>query len=189
MGPGGLTRRISLNRAALPPYLVLLPMGFAEPGWSPSLLVSSYLAVSPLPRPAYRGTLAEAVYFLWHFPYPGRVKQPGRWALPTTEPFGVRTFLRGMPPDPTSEAGLPAVELEPKRPGDHHARHAPQSHHTDQTPDRQPTVRDWPRHKWRRDVSQFKRIAFSGSDSRPIAPPRRKSAEKHGEYRRKSGGK
>ena len=37
--------------AALLPYLVLLPMGFAEPGRSPGLLVSSYLAVSPLPRP------------------------------------------------------------------------------------------------------------------------------------------
>jgi hypothetical protein len=37
--------------AALPPYLVLLPMGFTEPGRSPGLLVSSYLAVSPLPRP------------------------------------------------------------------------------------------------------------------------------------------
>ena len=35
---------------ALPPYLVLLPMGFTEPGRSPGLLVSSYLAVSPLPR-------------------------------------------------------------------------------------------------------------------------------------------
>ena len=37
--------------AALLPYLVLLPMGFAEPGRSPGLLVSSYLTVSPLPRP------------------------------------------------------------------------------------------------------------------------------------------
>ena len=32
------------------PYLVLLPVGFAEPGRSPGLLVSSYLAVSPLPQ-------------------------------------------------------------------------------------------------------------------------------------------
>jgi len=37
-------------RAALLPYLVLLPVGFAEPGRSPDLLVSSYLTVSPLPR-------------------------------------------------------------------------------------------------------------------------------------------
>ena len=37
--------------SVLPPYLVLLPMGFTEPGRSPGLLVSSYLAVSPLPRP------------------------------------------------------------------------------------------------------------------------------------------
>jgi hypothetical protein len=32
------------------PYLVLLPVGFTEPGRSPGLLVSSYLTVSPLPR-------------------------------------------------------------------------------------------------------------------------------------------
>ena len=36
--------------AALLLYLVLLPVGFAEPGPSPDLLVSSYLTVSPLPR-------------------------------------------------------------------------------------------------------------------------------------------
>src|SRR5665213_231899 len=39
----------STNWPALLPYLVLLPVGFAEPGRSPGLLVSSYLAVSPLP--------------------------------------------------------------------------------------------------------------------------------------------
>src|SRR5262249_34046836 len=42
--------RLAARSAALPPYLVLLPVGFAEPGRSPGLLVSSYLAVSPLPR-------------------------------------------------------------------------------------------------------------------------------------------
>src|SRR3954453_15347578 len=52
--------------AKLLPYLVLLPVGFAEPGRSPGLLVSSYLAVSPLPR---RYETGVAVYFLWHFPY------------------------------------------------------------------------------------------------------------------------
>src|SRR3954471_5491519 len=52
---------------ALLPYLVLLPVGFAEPGRSPDLLVSSYLAVSPLPR---RSESAVAVCFLWHFPFP-----------------------------------------------------------------------------------------------------------------------
>jgi hypothetical protein len=46
-----LNRFASSVQPALLPYLVLLPMGFAEPGRSPGLLVSSYLAVSPLPRP------------------------------------------------------------------------------------------------------------------------------------------
>jgi len=44
-------------------------------------------------------TFVVAVYFLWHFP----AGCPG-WALPTTLPFGVRTFLdrhacRGRPAD------------------------------------------------------------------------------------------
>ena len=50
MGAHGLTRGAPSRPFALPPYLVLLPMGFTEPGRSPGLLVSSYLAVSPLPR-------------------------------------------------------------------------------------------------------------------------------------------
>ncbi|GAC1452417.1 MAG: hypothetical protein NVSMB9_37350 [Isosphaeraceae bacterium] len=50
----------------MPSYLALLLVGFAEPGQSPDLLVSSYLTVSPLPR----RFLVVAVCFLWHFPYP-----------------------------------------------------------------------------------------------------------------------
>jgi hypothetical protein len=49
-GTDGLTRVVPSRPFTLPPYLVLLPMGFTEPGRSPGLLVSSYLAVSPLPR-------------------------------------------------------------------------------------------------------------------------------------------
>jgi hypothetical protein len=41
---------------------------------------------------------AEAVYFLWHFPYPC-----GRWPLAITVPHGVRTFL----PDPERSKRLP----------------------------------------------------------------------------------
>ena len=67
-----------------PSCLVLLPVGFTEPGRSPDLLVRSYRTVSPLPIPR-RG---EAVCFLWHFPCPR-----GRWALPTTASCGARTFL------------------------------------------------------------------------------------------------
>lgn len=57
----------------------------------------------PVTRPAgellpHRFTLTAttvstaAVCFLWHFPFP----KTGRWALPTTAPCGVRTFLLGM---------------------------------------------------------------------------------------------
>ena len=67
-----------------PSCLTLLPMGFTEPDRSPGLLVSSYLTVSPLPAER----TPQAVCFLWHFPWPR-----GRWALPTIEPCGARTFL------------------------------------------------------------------------------------------------
>src|SRR5437763_15224987 len=50
--------------SALLPYLVLLPMGFTEPGRSPGLLVSSYLAVSPLPR-SRRGEAARPRRFIF----------------------------------------------------------------------------------------------------------------------------
>jgi hypothetical protein len=80
-------------------------MGFTEPGRSPGLLVSSYLTVSPLPRPRHRGAPAEAVYSLWHFPYPVPRCVPGRWALPTIAPCGVRTFLRGMTLGGSRQAG------------------------------------------------------------------------------------
>ena len=45
-------------------------------------------------------------------------ERPERWALPTTAPFGVRTFLRGT----TFRTGN-RLEARPKRPGDHRARH------------------------------------------------------------------
>ena len=37
------------------------------------------------------GKPAQAVSFLWHFPY---TTEAARWALPTTMPHGVRTFLQ-----------------------------------------------------------------------------------------------
>src|SRR5689334_21278223 len=75
--------------------LVLLQVGFTDPRRSPGALVVSYTAVSPLPEP-WR-TMAPAVCSLWHCP----AGHPG-WALPTTLPFGARTFLG------RSRAGVPA---------------------------------------------------------------------------------
>src|SRR5947209_18516155 len=92
----------------LPPYLVLLPVGFTEPGRSPGLLVSSYLTVSPLPRPPF-GKAVEAVYFLWHCPYP----KLERWALPTTAPCGVRTFLPSMTPVAVARNQAPGRSSDP----------------------------------------------------------------------------
>jgi len=68
--------------------LVLLRVGFAQPPRSPEALVVSYTTVSPLPAP--RPSLAGAAggLSLWHFP----ASHLG-WALPTTVPCGVRTFL------------------------------------------------------------------------------------------------
>ena len=49
-----------IGRATLSPsYAVLLRMGFAKPRRSPSLLVSSYLTLSPLPLPRGRGGLVS----------------------------------------------------------------------------------------------------------------------------------
>jgi hypothetical protein len=71
--------------------LVLLPVGFTEPRRSPDALVVSYTTVSPLPAlwsDANAGSEPLAVYSLWHCP----AGHPG-WVLPTTAPYGVRTFL------------------------------------------------------------------------------------------------
>ncbi len=91
--PASLGPDLSASTSALLPYLVLLPVGFTEPGRSPALLVSSYLTVSPLPRPPRggRGGLFSVALSL---------PVPGRWALPTTAPCGVRTFLPSMAPPP-----------------------------------------------------------------------------------------
>ena len=79
------------------PYLVLLRVGFAEPPASPPALVRSYRTVSPLPaapccsaRGGSRRGTRPAVCSLLHFPSRYRA-----WALPSTLPCGVRTFLPG----------------------------------------------------------------------------------------------
>ena len=108
----GVNRAARAKLAPMPPYLVLLPVGFAEPGRSPGLLVSSYLAVSPLPRAT---ETAEAVCFSVALSLP----VTGRWALPTTAPCGVRTFLRGLSSGPRRHG--------PERPSGHPACHDPLS--------------------------------------------------------------
>ena len=50
----------------LPPYLVLLRVGFALP----AALLSRRCALTA-PFHPYPGVAAEAVYFLWHFPSTG----------------------------------------------------------------------------------------------------------------------
>jgi len=83
----GLRAGHSSTKAGGPAHLTLLPVGFAEPRQSPAALVVSYTALSPLPRSL------EAVCSLWHCP----AGHPG-WALPTTVPCGVRTFLDACAP-------------------------------------------------------------------------------------------
>jgi hypothetical protein len=65
--------------------LALLRVGLAEPDRSPDPLVSSYLTVSPLPQ---RGGLFSVAL------------SAGRpaWVLPSTLPFGARTFLERLRP-------------------------------------------------------------------------------------------
>ncbi len=76
-------RPAALGRLRRPaPCLTLLPVGFAEPGRSPGLLVSSYLAVSPLPR----GPEWPARRFTFCCTFPG-LTAGGRYPPPRpTEP-------------------------------------------------------------------------------------------------------
>jgi hypothetical protein len=83
--------RGSGGRATHPLCSALLRVGFVEPLESPPALVRSYRTVSPLPvRPSTPGGREppSAVCSLWHFP----AGHPD-WALPSTLPCGVRTFL------------------------------------------------------------------------------------------------
>ncbi len=125
-------------QSALLLYLILLPVGFAEPSRSPGLLVSSYLAVSPLPQLERLALPPRRFIFCGTFPVRAAHRAPGRWVLPTTAPYGVRTFLRGMSLDPSRCAGLPAMQLKSRRRGDHRARHEPPFHHTEATSTGQP---------------------------------------------------
>jgi len=76
------------------PLFGLAPGGVYRASRVTTRAVRSYRTVSPLPDPAIARSDGgpSAVCSLWHFPWPC-----GRWALPTTVPFGVRTFLPALP--------------------------------------------------------------------------------------------
>ena len=115
-GPRSLVRPTrELGRAVLPrprgrsaPCLALLRVGFAEPDRSPGPLVSSYLTVSPLPPGEPGGGLFSVAL------------SAGRpaWALPSTLPCGVRTFLetRTLGAHPAAARPAPPLPLKYRSP-------------------------------------------------------------------------
>ena len=76
------------NHLGLSPCLTLLLVGFAKPATLMPLLVVSYTTVSPLPVSSADRKAPSAVCSLLYFPSGCPV-----WELPSTVPFGVRTFL------------------------------------------------------------------------------------------------
>src|SRR3954466_13501953 len=94
-------RPIPEDRAGTAPLFGLAPGGVcrARPVTRPAgeLLPHRFTLTSNPSQASCAG--AEAVCSLWHCPYPSHFRELRRWALPTTAPCGVRTFLRGMPPD------------------------------------------------------------------------------------------
>ena len=73
-------------------------------------------------------------------PIRSRIASPGRWALPTIAPCGVRTFLRGTSPDPSRHRPVsPPRRLSP---GARRSSRPPrtQLHHTGRSPGEQPAL-------------------------------------------------
>jgi len=91
----GSHRFVLSSLFTLLPYLVLLPMGFAEPSRSPGLLVSSYLAVSPLPRPWCKKHRDRGGLF--------------SVALSLSKPLTARLDGGRYPPSRPAESGLSSV--------------------------------------------------------------------------------
>jgi hypothetical protein len=91
------------------PCLALLPVGFAKPSGSPRTLVRSYRTVSPLP---VRLSPPSAVCSLWHCP----AGHPD-WALPSTVPCGVRTFLAPAGAGARPPGRLATAPIFSRRPG------------------------------------------------------------------------
>ncbi len=101
-------------RPRLPPYLVLLRVGFALP----AALLRRRCALTA-PFHPYPGIAARAVYFLWHFPSNGPAQAsldgaPSR-TLSGTLLCGVRTFLpchltrRERPSGPAANSAIVTV--------------------------------------------------------------------------------
>ena len=138
----GSHRFVDSSLSTLLPYLVLLPMGFAEPGRSPGLLVSFYLAVSPLPRPGCKKHRDRGGLF--------------SVALSLSEPLTARPDGGRYPPSRPAESGLSSVAHPSSRAAGPVSRHrssnqgataiiAPAtdlySDHTGGTPSEQPVGR------------------------------------------------
>ena len=74
-------------QSALLLYLILLPVGFAEPSRSPGLLVSSYLAVSPLPQLERLALPPRRFIFCGTFPVRAAHRAPDGGYYPPPRPM------------------------------------------------------------------------------------------------------
>jgi len=120
----------------VPPYLVLLRVGFTLPSVLPSTRCALTAPFHPY-RPARRRGLA--VYFLWHFPW-ARAPQ----ALPGTLPCGARTFLpRWLAPAAATAWPTPRGSLCPCAPGAKCACHATVTPRKGDWPQMNANIRKW----------------------------------------------
>ncbi len=107
-GPARRAAKRVAAPAAHAPCLTLLPVGFTEPDRSPGLLVSSYLAVSPLPRgpePARR--------FAFCCTFPG-LAAGGRY--PSLRPAEPGLSSRRVQSDPAGDHPTDSRQVKHKRP-------------------------------------------------------------------------
>ena len=91
------TRESSETDRLVLSYVALLPAGFTQPAGSPSPLVSSYLTISPLPRPMARPCRFCGTFHAQR-PWTPPKRRPANaelWGLPTAVSCEARTFLPG----------------------------------------------------------------------------------------------
>ena len=108
---GGLERPTRASSAAghsIGSYLALLREGFTKPAPSPGPLVGSYPTFSPSPAAALSSESNSGRFpFLRHFP-----SGLPAWALPSSLPCGVRTFLeRGQKAAPATTRPALSVKI------------------------------------------------------------------------------